>query len=357
MIEETLLLGRNTPFENKTHSFRNGLKVRCETFQDGNRAGVQMVHLTDENFSVLICPTRGFGLWDIRLDGVSFCWNSPIDGPINPANVNLFRPDGLGWLEGFDEAMVRCGLRNVGPPQFDQQGRLVHPIHGNIANLAANIVTLQWDPSDPTVLRLIGVVDDTLFHFHRLRLTVEVVVDFKDQSIKVHDRAQNLGGRPADLCLMHHWNFGTPVFGKGSRIHSKISSIEARDDYSDQSTDRWNQVDAPGSASSESVYFFEPEATSDQGTIVLTDDGNQNAVRVRFPLETFPVWTLWKNPVSEADGFAIGLEPGTCYPDGVDAINKKGFMQVLPPGESFVTYSEVQCAKNNTERIRSWIKE
>ena len=32
-------------------------------------------------------------------------------------------PGGLGWLEGFDELFVRCGLDSNGPPLFDAQGR------------------------------------------------------------------------------------------------------------------------------------------------------------------------------------------------------------------------------------------
>ena len=32
------------------------------------------------------------------------------DGPVNPAFVNLSGLGGLGWLDGFDELLARCGL-------------------------------------------------------------------------------------------------------------------------------------------------------------------------------------------------------------------------------------------------------
>ena len=42
-------------------------------------------------------------------------WTSPVvDGPVNPSFVHLADRGGLGWLDGFDELMVRCGLANNG---------------------------------------------------------------------------------------------------------------------------------------------------------------------------------------------------------------------------------------------------
>jgi len=354
MIQKHSLLDSQTPFVNQTLDLTDSIRVQCQILEDGVRQGTQVIHLIGQRFAVSVCPTRGFGLWDLRFDGVPFCWNSPIAGPVHPSLVNLYRPDGLGWLEGFDEAMVRCGLRNVGPPQLNEQGQLTDPIHGNIANIPASSVTLEFDSEDSSVLRLTGVVSDSLFHFHRLQLTVEMELNFREQSLRVSDRVENLGGRPAEVCLMHHWNFGTPVFGKGSRIHSKISSVVARDEFSDQSTETWDEIQAPGSASAESVFFFEPDADFEDGAIVLADENGSSAVRVSFPLEKFPFWTLWKNPVAEVDGFAIGLEPGTCYPDGKEQIAKKGHLLVLQQGESYETYSKLEIAHQDSKKVESW---
>ena len=35
-------------------------------------------------------------------------------------------PSGLGWLDGFDELLVRCGLESNGAPEFDADGRVVY---------------------------------------------------------------------------------------------------------------------------------------------------------------------------------------------------------------------------------------
>jgi hypothetical protein len=37
-------------------------------------------------------------------------WNSPVKEVVHPQFINLQSRGGLGWLEGFNEWMVRCGL-------------------------------------------------------------------------------------------------------------------------------------------------------------------------------------------------------------------------------------------------------
>jgi hypothetical protein len=49
-------------------------------------------------------------------------------------------PPVSGWLEGFDELLVRCGLQSNGAPQFTPQGQLQYPLHGRIANLPVEYV-------------------------------------------------------------------------------------------------------------------------------------------------------------------------------------------------------------------------
>ena len=46
-------------------------------------------------------------------------WKSPVHGPVHPNFVPLNEPSGLGWLDGFDELFVRCGLESNGAPDFD----------------------------------------------------------------------------------------------------------------------------------------------------------------------------------------------------------------------------------------------
>ena len=72
-------------------------------------------------------------------------WNSPIRGPVHPKFVPIAEPSGLGWLDGFDELLCRCGLFSNGAPDFDERGVLLHPLHGRIANRPAHRLSVETD--------------------------------------------------------------------------------------------------------------------------------------------------------------------------------------------------------------------
>ena len=68
-------------------------------------------------------PDRGLGIWKIMAGGVELGWQSPVHGPVHPRFVPLAEPSGLGWLDGFDELVARCGLVSNGAPDFDAAGQ------------------------------------------------------------------------------------------------------------------------------------------------------------------------------------------------------------------------------------------
>ena len=88
----------------------------------GRRDGVDLIIVDNGVLRFAIVPTRGMGLWKGFHEGNVLGWESPIaDGPVHPALVNLTAAGGLGWLDGFDELMARCGLENNGAP-FEIKG-------------------------------------------------------------------------------------------------------------------------------------------------------------------------------------------------------------------------------------------
>ena len=55
-------------------------------------------------------------------------WDSPVKEVVNPAFINLESRNGLGWLEGFNEMMVRCGYEWTGHP-VTADGQ-IYTLHG-----------------------------------------------------------------------------------------------------------------------------------------------------------------------------------------------------------------------------------
>ncbi|MCH8918796.1 MAG: DUF4432 family protein, partial [Proteobacteria bacterium] len=116
------------------------------------------------------------------------------------ATVRTFRledafaePSGLGWLDGFDELLVRCGLESNGAPEFQENGRLQFPLHGRIGNKPAHKVELTID-GDSGEITLVGVVEEIRFHFLKLRMTTTIKTKLGEPGLRISDTIENLSG-------------------------------------------------------------------------------------------------------------------------------------------------------------------
>ena len=90
-------------------------------------------------------------------------------GPVHPAFIELNDRGGLGWLKGFNEWIVRCGLSSNGAPGNDviidnngNKAEVFLPLHGKIANIPAQFVEVQVEVGTPTILRIRGIVEETM---------------------------------------------------------------------------------------------------------------------------------------------------------------------------------------------------
>ena len=79
-----------------------------------------MVVVDAGRFKLMLLPTRGMGIHSVSTDKLELGWHSPVSGPVNPAFVRLEEEGGTGWLRGFDEWLVRCGLFSHGAPAMDE---------------------------------------------------------------------------------------------------------------------------------------------------------------------------------------------------------------------------------------------
>src|SRR5262249_52926498 len=125
--------------------------VTKRTLRGGRRDGVDLIQVDNGAFSFSVVPTRGMGIWkgEYRWDRLS--WDSPVRaGPAHRGLVNLMHGGGLGWLEGFDELLVRCGLENNGAPYEvkavkpdGSESHTTFGLHGKIANIPASFVAVR----------------------------------------------------------------------------------------------------------------------------------------------------------------------------------------------------------------------
>ena len=84
--------------------------IRKRILQGGKQEGVEIIEVDNGKLRFRVIPTRGMGILDVNLGDVRLGWDSPIKEVVHPKFINLESRGGLGWIEGFNEWMARCGL-------------------------------------------------------------------------------------------------------------------------------------------------------------------------------------------------------------------------------------------------------
>ncbi|HPM79423.1 MAG TPA: aldose 1-epimerase family protein [Candidatus Anammoximicrobium sp.] len=313
-----------------------GWTVRKTRLRGGLSEGVDVVHVDNGRLSFSVLPTRGMGLWKAWLDGEEIGWQSPVRGPVHPQFVPLMEPSGLGWLDGFDELLVRCGLESNGAPDFDQQGRLRYPLHGRIANRPARRVEVEVDDESGEIA-VTGVVEETRFLCWNLRMTSRISTRLGESHLRIRDEVENVSASPTEVQLLYHINFGKPLLDADSRFLAAFQKMMPRDARAAEGVAAWDVYGPESAGFAEQVYFLQlvPDAQGWSPTLLKNAAGTRG-VGVHMNTKQLPCFTLWKNTGAAADGYVTGLEPGTNFPNPRTYEGRQGRVVKLDAGGSAV---------------------
>ena len=94
--------------------------VRRQRLHGGKQDGVDVIVIDNGRMTITLVPTRGMGILRVVSGDMRLGWDSPVREVVNPKYMNLEARGGLGWLEGFNEWMARCGLEWAGHPGQDR---------------------------------------------------------------------------------------------------------------------------------------------------------------------------------------------------------------------------------------------
>lgn len=311
-----------------------GYSVKTHKLVGGLRDGVDTVVIDNGVCRFTVVPTRGMGIWKAWVGSLQIGWNSPVPGPVHPAFVPVTEPSGLGWLDGFDELLVRCGLYSNGAPDFTDKGVLTQPLHGRIANIPAHTVNLEIDTATGEIT-LIGIVDECRFHFQKLRLKTTLKTKPGEHGFRITDEITNLSGGAGTAQMLYHVNFGPPILDAGAKVVAPVKALVPRTAHAAKDVPTWDTFphDQPGSE--EQVYFFEllSDAAGQTQTLLKNAHGTQG-VSLKFNTKQLPCFTLWKNTPAVEDGYVTGLEPGTNYPNPRAHETEQGRVLKLKAGET-----------------------
>lgn len=309
-------------------------EIRYHQLTSGCSAGLYCLTIDTGNVIATILPDRGMGIWKCWSEQVEFGWQSPVSGPVHPCFVPVHDPTGIGWLEGFDELLVRCGLQSNGAPEFSENGTVRYPLHGRIANLPAHRLDIHMDIENG-IMDVIGVVSESRFLVYTLELQTRYRFHVDSPVIEIVDTVTNCSSQPGSMQLLYHINVGQPTLQSGSAVHAAYRSLAPRDARAAESIDGWNQCEGPQDGYQEQVYFIDPIADNQNWSeaLLASSDGTLGFA-VHFDTRTLPFMSLWKNTAAVEDGYVVGLEPATGFPNTRSFEERNGRVVVLQGGES-----------------------
>jgi hypothetical protein len=278
----------------------------------GKQQGSRVITLTVGEVTVRVVPTRAMAILEATHDGVRFGWNSPVKEVVHPWFIEQESAGGLGWLDGFNEMLVRCGYQWAGHPGVDN-GQLL-TLHGRIQNTPADEVVLKVDTQPPYRVRLSGRVDEKRFKFTNYEVHTELALALDDPRIQITDRLKNLSHYENEYQAIYHNNFGRPILEAGARLHIPCKKISPFNAYAAQGLDQWSTMPAPTEGFDEQVFNIEPISDDTGVSYALMENADQSkGIEVAYDTSTLPVLTVWKNTDTEDQGYVVGLEPGTSY--------------------------------------------
>ena len=305
----------------------------------GRQEGVDVIRVDNGKLQIIIVPTRGMGVLSVTMGDVRLGWDSPVKEVVNPAFINLSSRGGLGWLEGFNECIVRCGLEYCGHPGTDEfinnvgaKATMELTLHGRIENIPASEVEIAVEKEAPFRIHIRGTVNERMFYGPKLSIATDLSTEPGSNAIRVEDVITNHGGADEEFEILYHCNFGRPLLEEGSTVLTAVKQITPFNDRAAEGLATYNQYAGPQPGFIEQVYNIVPLAdTNGQTLAMLQNSRKDRAVSIEWAPKELPCFTVWKNTVAEQEGYVTGLEPGTNYAYNRKIERQFGRVQKLAP--------------------------
>lgn len=325
----------------------------------GKQEGVDIVTIDNGKLRMIVVPTRGMSILGVSMGSLRLGWDSPVREVVHPSLINLHDRGGLGWLDGFNEWLVRCGLEFAGHPGTDSfrdntgaESKQKLTLHGKIGNIPASEVEVLLDKTPPYQIRLRGRVSERSFYGASLDLETEISTTPGSNEFTINDRIVNQGASAQEYEIIYHANFGPPLLEAGSSVVLPLRRLQPMNANAQQSLDRYNEFSGPTAGKSENVFLIEPLSDAAGNVKVLIQNADKSlGCSVQYSVDTLPLLTLWTNLAAQRSGYVVGIEPGTNYPFNRRLERDAGRLKKLRPGES-TSYALTYALFNEREEIR-----
>ncbi len=344
--------------------------VRRQRLHGGKQDGVDLIVIDNGRMTITLVPTRGMGILRVVSGDMRLGWDSPVREIVHPKYMNLEARGGLGWLEGFNEWMTRCGLEWAGHPGQDrfinnlgEQAEMNLTLHGKVANIPASEVEVIIEREPRPRIRVRGRVDERAFYGPKLELWTEVWTEPGGTTFRIEDALTNRGAFEQEFQVLYHVNYGPPLLGAGARFSAAVQRVTPFNAHAAEDVATYSEYQGPVRGFIEQVYDLHPYADAEgRSVLMLRNAAGDRAVSMGFAVAELPYVTLWKNLTALEEGYVTGLEPGTGFPNTRRIEREAGRVPKLKPGESrrfaidvglHTTTEAVRAVSDQIERIRN----
>ena len=320
LARDYVLLGAGKAPANQTITSKSlGVKsakpfsVTTKTLHGGRQEGVMLVEIDTGAMKITVVPTRGMNVLQAVAGDVRLGWHSPVKEVVNPSFIELTGRNGLGWLEGFNELVTRCGYEWVGHPGKDTDGTLL-TLHGLAANIPASKVVLSVDEKPPYTIRLKGLLREQAFKKVDFTIATELNTVPGAKSFTINDRLTNNGDYPKEYQALYHSNFGPPLMEKDAKFAAPVREVSPFNDYAGKLLSTWQTYQDRTKDFDEVVYNVFPYGDENGNTLTMVHNAAGTlGASIAYNVNALPAFSLWKNMDTDAQGYVTGMEPGTSF--------------------------------------------
>ncbi|WP_205952277.1 aldose 1-epimerase family protein [Pantoea stewartii] len=326
--------------------------IEQKVLHGGKQEGSKLLVIrSQDGLTITLIPTRGMNLLRVEGFGTRLGWDSPVKEVVNPAFINLESRNGLGWLEGFNEMMVRCGYEWTGHPVNDK-GR-IYTLHGKAGNTSVSQLEVEVADAAPHEIRIRGLIKESTFKKADLQTWTELRYVPGSNQFSLHDVLTNHSDYPHDYEIIYHSNFSTPILEEGARFMAPMSGISPFNDYAKAGLKNWQTYQGPTKDFDEMVFNIKPLSDKNHQTVaaVVNKAGNKGA-SIQFDTQQLPLLTLWKNTDTLKQGYVTGIEPGTNYAYPVTIEREQKRVKQLAPGAS-ATFDLTYTLLHNSDQVNA----
>lgn len=323
----------------------------------GKQEGTELLTIKSNNFSIKLSPTRGLGVISVVGDGIRMGWDSPVNEIVNPKFINLESRSGLGWLDGFNEMMVRCGFEWTG--HAVQADGMIYTLHGRAQNTPVSKLIVTIDDKAPYTINVKGLIKENTFKKSNLETWVSLSYVPGTKEFIVHDTITNKGDYIKDYQIIYHSNYGTPILEEGAKFVAPVKEISPFNDYAQAGLKTWQTYLGPTKNFDEMVFNVYPYADEKGDTqVMVTNKAGDKAAGIAFNINQLPVLSLWKNTDTLKQGYVTGLEPGTSFAYPVTIEREQKRVRQLEPGQSaeFILKYNLLSSKDEVTKYAAKIK-